>query len=311
MITRILAILSCICIILLCVFLGPTGIGAFIDPPSLILVVLLTWFILISAYGFDNFFKMFGIFSNIQVCKEKVRLYKSIAKCGILVSIFSGFLGTLIGCIHVLSDLSNPEYVGIGLATALLTLLYGSLQALFLFVPLYGASKVSINQSVEDEEKNDVDNKNPFRIISLAFMSFICVTTIVLFVIGIFFSSEHEYNPEINNYVESSFEPMFFSTANSEGKKLVIGITLHSSSYGIDSLTQEPSSGIKSLLRPMQAEIIDLLYSKKSEELVLNQLNQKELANEIKLSLNKLKNELAPEVPGEILSVYFYRFHYE
>ena len=307
---KILSIAACLCIIILCVFLGPTGVGAFIDPPSFLIVFLITWFILIAAYGFENFFKMFGVLSGHGVSRERARIYQSIAKSGILVSVFTGFLGTLIGCVQMLSDLSDPDYLGVGLATALLTLFYGVLQALFIFLPIYGAAKTN-NESEEHIEKyKDIDSRNPFRLIALGFMTLICVGTLTLCVIGFFFAPKYEYSPELNNYVEFSME-MTFSVPNSEGKNLVLGITFHTDSYKMSALVEDPNSGGMSLLRPIQAEFIDIVYSKFSKGIELTKENQKLLAKEFKLSTNKLKNELAPYIPGQVLRVYFYRFHYE
>jgi chemotaxis protein MotA len=47
-----------------------------------------------------------------------------------------GMMGTLIGLIQMLSTLDNPENVGGGLATALITTFYGTFMANMIFVPL-------------------------------------------------------------------------------------------------------------------------------------------------------------------------------
>lgn len=49
-----------------------------------------------------------------------------------------GMIGTLIGLITMLGDLSDPAGIGAGMATALLTTLYGSLMANLIFIPLAG-----------------------------------------------------------------------------------------------------------------------------------------------------------------------------
>ena len=49
-----------------------------------------------------------------------------------------GMLGTLIGLIQMLSQLSNPETIGPAMAVALLTTFYGSLLATMVFLPIAG-----------------------------------------------------------------------------------------------------------------------------------------------------------------------------
>jgi len=49
-----------------------------------------------------------------------------------------GMIGTLIGLVTMLGDLSDPSKIGQGMATALLTTLYGSLLANLIFIPLAG-----------------------------------------------------------------------------------------------------------------------------------------------------------------------------
>jgi len=49
-----------------------------------------------------------------------------------------GMLGTLIGLIQMLSELSNPETIGPSMAVALLTTFYGSLLSTMVFLPIAG-----------------------------------------------------------------------------------------------------------------------------------------------------------------------------
>ena len=49
-----------------------------------------------------------------------------------------GLLGTLIGLIQMLSDLQDPQTIGAGMATALLTTFYGSLLSTLVFMPIAG-----------------------------------------------------------------------------------------------------------------------------------------------------------------------------
>ena len=49
-----------------------------------------------------------------------------------------GMIGTLVGLVQMLQDLSDPSAIGIGMATALLTTLYGAMLANMVFIPLAG-----------------------------------------------------------------------------------------------------------------------------------------------------------------------------
>ncbi len=49
-----------------------------------------------------------------------------------------GMIGTLIGLVQMLSDLSDPSGIGTGMATALITTFYGAFAANLVFIPLAG-----------------------------------------------------------------------------------------------------------------------------------------------------------------------------
>ncbi len=59
-----------------------------------------------------------------------------------------GMIGTLIGLIRMLADLEDPEAIGAGMATALLTTLYGTLFANLAFLPLAGKLKVKSEEEI-------------------------------------------------------------------------------------------------------------------------------------------------------------------
>ena len=47
-------------------------------------------------------------------------------------------IGTLVGLVQMLQDLSDPSSIGVGMATALLTTLYGAMGANMIFIPMAG-----------------------------------------------------------------------------------------------------------------------------------------------------------------------------
>ncbi len=59
-----------------------------------------------------------------------------------------GMIGTLIGLVQMLVALDDPDAIGAGMATALLTTLYGVLVANLVFIPLAGKLEVKSNQEV-------------------------------------------------------------------------------------------------------------------------------------------------------------------
>lgn len=58
-----------------------------------------------------------------------------------------GMIGTLIGLVQMLRNLSSPESIGAGMAVALLTTFYGALTANLIFIPLAG--KLGIYSTAE------------------------------------------------------------------------------------------------------------------------------------------------------------------
>jgi chemotaxis protein MotA len=53
-----------------------------------------------------------------------------------------GMIGTLVGLVQMLQDLSDPSMIGQGMATALLTTLYGAMLSNMMFLPLSGKLEI-------------------------------------------------------------------------------------------------------------------------------------------------------------------------
>jgi chemotaxis protein MotA len=62
-----------------------------------------------------------------------------------------GMIGTLIGLVQMLRNLSSPDMIGMGMATALITTFYGALAANLIFLPLAG--KLGIYSQAETTAK--------------------------------------------------------------------------------------------------------------------------------------------------------------
>jgi chemotaxis protein MotA len=59
-----------------------------------------------------------------------------------------GMIGTLVGLVQMLQNLSDPSQIGQGMATALLTTLYGAMLANMVFLPLAGKLDVRAKQEI-------------------------------------------------------------------------------------------------------------------------------------------------------------------
>ncbi|HIG11677.1 MAG: MotA/TolQ/ExbB proton channel family protein [bacterium] len=53
-----------------------------------------------------------------------------------------GMIGTLVGLVQMLQNLSDPSMIGVGMATALLTTLYGAMLSNMVFLPLSGKLEI-------------------------------------------------------------------------------------------------------------------------------------------------------------------------
>ena len=60
-----------------------------------------------------------------------------------------GMIGTLVGLVPMLQDLSDPNGIGLGMATALLTTLYGAMGANMVFIPLAGKLEMVTKTNAE------------------------------------------------------------------------------------------------------------------------------------------------------------------
>ena len=59
-----------------------------------------------------------------------------------------GMIGTVIGLIVIMANLSDPNLIGPGLAVALITTLYGAMVANFIFIPFAGKLKYRTDEEV-------------------------------------------------------------------------------------------------------------------------------------------------------------------
>lgn len=79
--------------------------------------------------------------------KSKIGFWESVASMGPAW----GMIGTLVGLVNMLQNMSDPDSIGPSMATALITTLYGSLLANWVCLPV--ASKLKANNEQEIMEK--------------------------------------------------------------------------------------------------------------------------------------------------------------
>lgn len=107
---------------------GFAGLAGIIDLPSLLLVVGLTTSATIWSFDLQDIIRSFKNSCSSQPLSESEALmgctiFQKMAE----YALGSGMIGTLIGVVKMLQDMSDPTAIGPAMAVALLTLLYGIL----------------------------------------------------------------------------------------------------------------------------------------------------------------------------------------
>ncbi len=122
-------------------FFGAIIIGGgagFLDIISLMFTCGTTFFLLLGVFGkaFLQFIPdaFLTLFTVASIPNPK---FANIAKTGSRFVIGTGVLGTLIGLIQMLRNLSDPSTIGAGMAVALLTSLYAIFMSEIVFAFLY------------------------------------------------------------------------------------------------------------------------------------------------------------------------------
>ncbi len=108
--------------------------GIFVNVPSILLVLGLTFALLTALHG-EDFLRFCGdAFLTFFLVKVPPNpRYAAIARSGSRFAVASGVIGSLMGVIQMLTTLDDPGKIGGGLAVALLTALYGLALSEFVF----------------------------------------------------------------------------------------------------------------------------------------------------------------------------------
>ncbi len=85
---------------------------------------------------------------ELAFLEERHRLGQRIfEQMGALAPAF-GMIGTLIGLIAMLGDLDDPDQIGMGMAVALITTLYGAVAANLVFIPVAGKLRLKSDEEI-------------------------------------------------------------------------------------------------------------------------------------------------------------------
>lgn len=85
---------------------------------------------------------------ELSFLEERHRLGQRIfEQMGALAPAF-GMIGTLIGLIAMLGDLDDPDQIGMGMAVALITTLYGAVASNLLFLPIAGKLRLKSDEEI-------------------------------------------------------------------------------------------------------------------------------------------------------------------
>ena len=114
-----------------------TSLLIFLDIPSLVLVLICPFGLLLIQYGPSRFARYFSAAFGSRpveapIVKKSEFFFRKLGHYFLL----TGGVFFITGIIMALSDISNTEAIGVNLAVALLTLLYGLLLDMLLAQPL-------------------------------------------------------------------------------------------------------------------------------------------------------------------------------
>lgn len=101
--------------------------------------------IVTDGYGGDDIERVLG--QDLDALAQRHRRAASILRRGAEVAPAMGLIGTLIGLVQMLADLTNPDSIGPSMAVALLTTFYGAIMGMAVLAPM--AAKLERNSNDE------------------------------------------------------------------------------------------------------------------------------------------------------------------
>ena len=169
--------IATIFIIAFSIFIIATGAGArmFINIPSLVITIGLCFFMMLTVYEIE-FLNFIPHAVYIFFCKPLVPnpRYAQIALFGSRSIIGAGLIGMIIGMIRMLSNLSDPSDIGVGMATALTCPFYAIIASEIFFAIVHQSFK---------QTKGEVKGNNTLPLINAGLPLLIILFSFSIFLI--------------------------------------------------------------------------------------------------------------------------------
>ena len=136
---RLIGLMGVLIVISGCILIG-TGARMFVNLPSLAMVFGIAFFALLATFGMD-FLKFIpqSLLTFVSSTPEPNPGFAEIALFTSRYIIGAGLIGMIIGLIQMLSNLSDPSGIGVGMAVAMLTPFYAIITSEIFCAFLYKA----------------------------------------------------------------------------------------------------------------------------------------------------------------------------
>lgn len=168
----------------------------------------------------------------------------------------------------------------------------------------------------EAKEEEIVVKKSGNSQIMIMFV--LCISVIVLtpfavlYALKVFDGTDHEEVQQSpgDKYSEVTITGISVNIADSSGQHVaLVELTMHvTPETKMVALFGDGKDGSRSLLKVFQANIIDILRVQTMKDLEGEASKKKKLEDMIKVKLNQVKSELANDITGQVLRVYFSKY---
>jgi flagellar basal body-associated protein FliL len=172
----------------------------------------------------------------------------------------------------------------------------------------------------EEEKTNDgeeiVVKKSGNSQIMIMFV--LCIAVIVLTPFAVLYAlkifdgtkAAEVADKNIKEYAQVIMPDISVNIAESKAQHVaLVELTLHvTTDPKMIGLFGDGKDGSPSLQKVFHAEVIDILRVQTLRDLEGEAANKKKLEEKIKVRLNQIKTELANDIPGQILRVYFSKY---
>ncbi|MGB4659627.1 MAG: hypothetical protein WBI07_10625 [Mobilitalea sp.] len=139
-------------VVIIGTFMFTSGMSAFFDIPTLIVLISLFIPMMFASGLFADFIRAFNIIATKSKEYTMIELKKSLTAIQLAIKLIlaSGLLLSIIGVVAVLSQLADPSKIGPSLAVVILSVLY-TLFTIILLLPI----EYCIKSLLFEREKND------------------------------------------------------------------------------------------------------------------------------------------------------------